>query len=61
MPAGQQNHGHYYLIIIIIFTTSINYATNYDSSVFSTACLPGGWGLQVGEVTCLGGVTCLFI
>ena len=25
------------------------------------ACLHGGWGLQVGEVTCLGGVTRLSI
>lgn len=36
MPAGQQNHGHYYFIIVIILTTSIYYATNYDSSVFTT-------------------------
>ena len=26
-----------------------------------TACLHGGWGPQVGEVTSLGGVTHLFI
>ena len=43
MPAGQQNHGHYYFIIIIIFTSSINYAMNYDSSVFTTGLFSWRW------------------
>ena len=52
MPAGQQQHGHYYFIIIIIFTTIINYAMNYMILQTSLqACLHGGGGPQVGEVT----------
>ena len=44
MPAGQENHGHYYFIIVIIFTSSINYAMNYDSSVFTTGVFTWRWG-----------------
>ena len=47
MPAGQQNHGHYYFIIVNIILPVV--LIILQSSL--RACLHGSRGPQVGEVT----------
>ena len=55
MPAGQQNHGHYYFIIVIILLVVLIVLWTMILQSSLRACLHGGKGPQVGEVTRLGG------